>query len=186
MLKKLNDAKMNKYNLRKIIFLILLVLYAVGIGAGCLYAFKNTDNMKFISYIVEADYNNNLNNTKSLSYHIGCLIKNLLFLLSVYILKYSGVLKGLCLSIPFVMGLQNSCVYCYLISNKKTAIITILKTVLLRDVAVCMVIYLAIMLVICDILYDRYAVATDMKRFSFLTFVIVSINFINRIINTLL
>ena len=84
------------------------------------------------------------------------------------------------------MGLQNSCVYCYLISNKKTAIITILKTVLLRDVAVCMVIYLAIMLVICDILYDRYAVATDMKRFSFLTFVIVSINFINRIINTLL
>ena len=142
--------------------------------------------MKFISYIVEADYKNYLNNTKSLSYHIGCLIKNLLFLLSVYILKYSGVLKGLCLSIPFVMGLQNSCVYCYLISNKKTAIITILKTVLLRDVAVCMVIYLAIMLVICDILYDRYAVATDMKRFSFLTFVIVSINFINRIINTLL
>ena len=142
--------------------------------------------MKFISYIVEADYKNYLENTKSLSYHIGCLIKNLLFLLSVYILKYSGVLKGLCLSIPFVMGLQNSCVYCYLISNKKTAIITILKTVLLRDVAVCMVIYLAIMLVICDILYDRYAVATDMKRFSFLTFVIVSINFINRIINTLL
>ena len=36
MLKKLNDAKMNKYNLRKIIFLVLLVLYAVGIGAGCL------------------------------------------------------------------------------------------------------------------------------------------------------
>lgn len=185
MLKKLNDAKINKYSLRKIFFLVVLVLYAVGIGAGCLYAFKDADNMKFISYIVGTDYENNLGNDKSFSFYIGCVIKNLLFLLFIYILKYSGVLKGLCLSVPFVMGLQNSCVYCYLIFDKKINIITVLKTMLLKDVAVCMVVSLAVMLVACDIFYDKYAVTNDVKRFSFLAFAIMSINFINRIINIL-
>lgn len=163
MINKNIDGKTFKRQYKKPIFSILVLIYSAGLAAGCAYALKNSQNMEFIVGVVEIEKLEQMANTAVLGRCAKFMLRDLAFATAMLIFKYSGVLKGLCLTVPFVLRVQNSAVY---ISGRGRGIglFELLAVFLLKDAAISFLMLTYCYIILNDIMSDRQNIKKDFKK----------------------
>ena len=155
MIKKIKE-KQNNTDIEKYIFILLIIAYISGIISGCCFIFKNPDNIELTKYLT-------LNNT----------ITFVIYLISAFLLKYSGVLCCFICFLPFLNGIQNSVYYSkiLLFSNDINLYLNILNSI--KDTAISLLLILYLLVIISQIICRKYNIKKDIKCFT--TYIISSI-----------
>lgn len=155
-----------KINYDKVVFSLLLLVYATGLCSGCAFALKNGDNMLFVSNVTFTSRLGKIETDAILSYTLRYFARDLACFAAVLILKYSGVLKGMCLCVPFIASLQNASIYCVLLSQKEISIFNLIFYYILRDTAVAFLLLSYCYIIINDIIKKRQNIKADFKKSS--------------------
>ena len=159
MVYKNKDLKKIKYNYKKLIFSVLLIIYLIGLCTGCCFALKNADNFSFVQKVTFTE-----KMIKSGNNSIFSLCRDILLITAVIVLKYSGILKGLCAVVPFIMSVQNSSLYTVRLCSEKTGFFSLLFNVILKDTAVSFLILIYCYITVNDIISGRQSPKNDMKK----------------------
>lgn len=107
MIKKNEKFRNRKNVFNRTIFLVLLLLYLAGVFIGCSFAIKNSHNLDFVkSVTLTSNLSETLNPVDFSRYRLF-FIRDILCIISIITLKNSGVLKGLCVCVPFIAAVQN-------------------------------------------------------------------------------
>ena len=148
MIKKIKE-KRNNTDIEKYIFILLIIAYISGIISGCCFIFKNPDNIELTKYL-------SLNNT----------ITFIIYLISAFLLKYSGILCGFIFFLPFLNGVQNSVYYSkiLLFSNDINLYLNIINAI--KDTAISLLLILYLIVIISQIIYRKYNIKKDLKYFT--------------------
>jgi len=157
------DLKKYKYQSKKLIFSIILIIYIAGICTGSLFAFKNSQNLTFIQKVTFVENTAKVENTAFLAQSVKLCIRDIMLICLILIFKYSGILKGMCITIPFIFGVQNSCIYSTIISLKQPSAFNILFNYIIRDTAVILIVLLYLLVVIYEIITSKENVKKDIK-----------------------
>ncbi len=129
----------------KHILTILIFLYIIGISVGSIFIFSIDKTDIFLKY-------NNAINT-------------LLYFVIAITLKYSGVLSCTISFLPLVLGIQNSAYYCNCLLNYNNKVIFELILSAIKDTSIVMLLILYIIVIISQILNNRYNIKKDFKYF---------------------
>lgn len=164
MVYKNKDLKKDKLYYRKLIFSVLLIIYFAGLCAGCAFALKNTDNFDFVKKVTFIENLANVEKSSVLAHSVRFLLRDIILIISVIIFKYSGILKGLCLCVPFIMAVQNSCLYTVLMYQVKTGIFNLIFHYILKDTAVSFVVIIYTFIIINELLRGRERPQKDIRR----------------------
>ena len=184
MVYKNKDSKRNKYYYKKLIFSLLLIIYITGLCTGCLFALKNTDNLHFVQKVMFIEkYINNENMLFSGQY-ITFLSRDLLCLIIITLLKYCGLMKGLCAIVPFVMSAQNAGLYVILMYKNKISFFKIIFEVMLKDTAVSFIIILYCYIIIQEIRICKENHKKDIKMMLVYISVIISVYVIDMVVKS--
>lgn len=159
-----NNRPRKKSKYKKAVFYILLIIYFAGICAGCTFALKNQENMDFVAKVAFTQENFIPDKNGALSQPFRYLIRDILCIAAVFVLKNSGILKGMCLCVPFVAALQNSCIYTILIGQSNIGIFNIVFFYILKDTAAVFLILLYCYLAINEIINQKSNIHSDYKR----------------------
>lgn len=143
--KKIDITKNKKIYAEKHILIILIVLYIIGISIGSIFILNiNKPNLLL-------KYNNAIN--------------TLLYFIIAITLKYSGVLSCTICFLPLMMGIQNSAFYCNRLLNYNNDTIHELILAAIKDTSIIMLLILYIIVIISQILNNRYNIKRDMQYF---------------------
>ncbi len=160
MVNKNTDFKFNKKNQSKVIFYIILILYISGLVSGCLFALKNSENLDFVKIITLTENLSQRPNNTVFGAYIRCFIRDILCICFLLIYKYSGVLKSLCITVPFILGLQNSCIYLSNYINGEGAGEIVFRYIL-KDTAISFFVIMYCMVIVSDIINSRSNIKKD-------------------------
>lgn len=111
MIKKAGNRKYIRNNRQKKIFTVLIIIYIAGILAGCVFSLKNSNNITFVKTITLTSNTESIRNNTISDRLKLFLSRDILCVLSALMLRHSGLLKGLCVCIPFIAAVQNSSVF---------------------------------------------------------------------------
>ncbi len=163
MINKNYEAKTNKNTNLKLIFYILMIIYFAGLCSGSLFSLKNARNLSYVSTITGIE--NMLKNQESgfFAPYIRIYFRDILFLVSVLVFKYSGILRGMGMCIPFVTAFQNSCIYTCVFTTG-TSVLNIIIRYIIKDTAVCFLTIIFCYIIFRDIVGGRYTVKKDVKK----------------------
>lgn len=159
MIRKPAKNKHIRYNYKNIIFFIIIIVYFLGLSAGCYMTIKNALNLDFVKSVTGVTdssitaYNGDFRRFKTF------LIRDIIFFLIALLIKYSGILRGLCICLPFVISLQNGAI----ISNDYVSglgLFSLTCDYILRNTAASFIFLIYCSILIYDILRDR----EDKKR----------------------
>ena len=152
MIKKIKE-KQNNTDIEKYIFILLIIAYISGIISGCCFIFKNPDNIELTKYLT---LNNTTTNTTTF----------VIYLISAFLLKYSGILCGFICFLPFLNGIQNSVYYSknLLFSKDINLYLNIINAI--KDTATSLLLILYLIVIISQIIYRKYNIKKDLKYFS--------------------
>ena len=164
MINKSKEFKKNSFNHNRLIFNIILVVYILGLFVGCAFATQNADNLDFVKQITLTQNIILRPEKRILTANKGYLQRDLAILTIVLLLKYSGVLKGVSVCIPFILAVQNSCVYSTLFSEKAVSVFELLFQYILKDTAVTIIMILYVHTTIKEILARREEVPRDLRK----------------------
>lgn len=159
-----NSSNKILLNRNKIIVVFLILIYISGIFSGCAFAFKNAENLIFVQKVLDIEKIIKSLNSGNLTSLLKYIFRDFALLCAIIILKYSGVLKGIVISIPFAYAVQNTCIYICAIFNKTTTFFNLIFSYLLKDIAVGMIIIVYTYSIIIEILNDRYNLKKDSIR----------------------
>ncbi len=165
MLNKNYDLKTNRNLVQKIIFYTVLAIYICGLCCGCLFALKNSENTAFVSRITGVEKMVKNGNNTLFTVFAAVYIRDVFSLASVLVLKYSGVLKGMCVCRPFVAALQNGCVY-IVNYHSGVEIYDLIVRYILKDTANGFLLILFCYVIVSDIINDRYNYRRDIAKFT--------------------
>ena len=157
-----NNLKISKNKLEKMLFASLILIYRSGICCGSIFALKSQDNLDFISNIIFNVNDNKIQNTGFLGLYSKNITRDIIYLLCILIMKYAGILKGLCICIPFIMSIQNAVIY--MIKYLEEGSVFALIRFILKDTAVSFMVLLFCYVVVTDIIYEKYEVKKDIKK----------------------
>lgn len=175
MVSKNFHKKESKYIQRKFILYIILFIYILGIAIGCIFSFKNDTNLNFVKEITFTD--NFLNNKNIFVYMFKLFLRDVFILTFALIFKYAGILKSLCICIPFILSIQNACIYSVLILENKISILNLLFTYLIKDTTISLLLLYYCYILMNEILEKKINPKKDIKRFSIFFLGIVFIYF---------
>lgn len=164
MVYKNKDIKIDKLYCRKLIFSVILLVYFSGLCAGCSFALKNARNFDFVQKVTFVQNLSEIENMAVSACSARFLARDIIFILLILTFKYSGVLKGLCLCIPFIMAVQNTCIYTIFIYKVKVSVFNLIFNYILKDTAVSFMIILYLYVIVTDIVYGRTNIKKDMKK----------------------
>lgn len=155
MIYKRNEFKINKVLCKKIVCSIIFALYIIGLCAGSAFALKNADNFAFIEKVTfTVAHTESLISANSAGI-IQYFIRDILLIISGWILINSGILKCLILCIPFVLAVQNSCIYLNLIYNKNLSLFNLATYYLVKDTAISLIIITYVSVLFTDLIYNK-------------------------------
>ena len=161
------NSKAKKYiNAEKYIFALLLLSYIIGVSIGSYFILSNRENAEFTANIISRNS-----------------FKVLLYFIMTLLFKYSGVLSGMLGILPLFLGIHNASGYCTVLLEKgdikyETALI------LLKDTAIVMLLVFYIIVVINQILNDRYVPKKDIKYFIVYFFAAIMVILLEYILKT--
>lgn len=173
------DLKKYKYQGKKLIFSIILIIYIAGICTGSLFAFKNSHNLAFIQKVTFAENITKVENTAFLARSVKFFIRDIMLICLILIFKYSGILKGMCITVPFVFGVQNSCIYSTIFSLNQLSAFNILFNYIIRDTAVILIVLVYLLAVITEIIVSKENVKKDIKNLIIFIFAVLCIYIID-------
>ena len=148
MVKKYKHTKNNKIKTESYLFLVLTLAYILGISSGCYFILNNYNNLIFAKHII-------LNKT----------LNSMIYLITILLFKYSGILNVLLYTIPFFIGIQNSVLYCNKLTDNNRFILNNLHTII-KDTAILFLIILYLIITLLQILCKKYNIKKDIKYFS--------------------
>ncbi len=152
-----------KYNNVKFIFYIICILYFAGLLTGCTFAIKNSRNMAFVEKVTfTGNFIENANSGDLNRYRLF-YIRDIACVVSILLLKYSGILKGICVCIPFFQAVQNSSIATADFIND-AGIINIISGYLLRNTATAFIVIIFCTTVVKDILNNRAEPGKDIEK----------------------
>jgi len=163
MVRKNNRSATDKRQLKKILFCVLIIIYTAGLCAGCLYACKNGQKSILFSDTFLEGYETKTAKNMLLACSVRFLIKDIIMLLSIFVLKYSGVLKGLCAAVPFVFSLQEGYVYICL-HNLNLKLFDLLLFFTVKDTAVSFILIIFCFVIIYDIICQKENPKKDFQK----------------------
>ena len=166
MVYKNTGNKKFKIKYKKILFIIAIVIYIIGLCTGCCFAFKNSQNMAFVQKVTDVEELINAGNKGILAASAKYLSRDIILLCQVLIFKYSGILKGLCFAMPFIMAVQNSCIYAGNIYQSRLTVFNLFFNFILKDTAVAMILLLYTCITTNEILSDKYIPKKDIINLS--------------------
>ena len=158
----------SKYKLqnKKLILYLLLLIYLIGMVTGCVFTFKNKDNIEFIKQISLTE-KLLANGESAISVNTAKIfIRDAILLVSILIFKYSGILKSCCICVPFILSLQNSCLYSVMINTGEISIFNLLFNYIAKDTAVSLLILMYCFIVTNEIVHKRNNPQKDIKKLS--------------------
>ena len=175
MIYKNNDIKNNRIQYQKLIFSLVLIIYFAGICTGCTFAFKNSQNLTFVQKVTVIENITKLEKTAFLALSVRYFVRDCLMFCMVLVFKYSGILKGMCLTIPFVTAVQNSCIYATVIYENKIGIFNLFFHYILKDTSVIFILLIYTYIIINEIVSNKDYPRSDVKK---LVVYLIAISFI--------
>ena len=163
MIYKNKDSK-NKYLNKNYIFAAVVFIYFIGLIAGCSFVFKNGDNLTFVKKVTLIENIINGEAKPILALSTTYMTRSLICIITVLILKYSGILKGMCICIPFILAVQNSAIYSILLYENRLSLFQILYTFILKDSAVVFIVLIYCGIIINEIVTYKENVKSDIKK----------------------
>lgn len=143
------NSKSKKYiNAEKYIFLLLLLSYIIGVATGSYFILSNKENAEFTAYIISQNS-----------------FKVLLYFIMTLLFKYSGILSGMLGILPLFLGIHNASGYCSVMLHKEAVKYETALT-MLKDTAIVMLLVFYIIVVINQILNNKYVPKKDLKYFT--------------------
>ncbi|MBR5805949.1 MAG: hypothetical protein IKY30_04150 [Oscillospiraceae bacterium] len=149
-------TKNKKLKHKDILLILLIIIYIAGVFIGCDFAFKNSRNMAFIQKVTCVDLILKSAAESKFAVYVQYLKRDLLAVCSILILKYSGVLKGLSISVPFIIAVQNSCIYAGNLCRNNFSFSKLFLDFIIKDTSVVMIILLYTMTITTEILNNKY------------------------------
>ena len=146
------------------IFNIILLLYIAGLCAGCSFACKNATNFDFVKQVTFTDRMITSAENGILYGNTSLLLRDLIIFATIFILKYSGILKGLAICVPFIFTIQNGSIYYVLLYQYKTSFYQLLFYYVLKDVAIGLMLVLFVYITVKDIFNNREDTTKDFTR----------------------
>jgi hypothetical protein len=110
------------------------------------------------------------------------LIRDVLLTASILLFKYSGVLKGVCVVIPFILAVQNSCIYASIICNN-ISLFKLITNYIMKDTTISLLIILITTQTIIEIIANKYDIRTDMKKIIWYYLSVIFVYVINFSVN---
>lgn len=186
MVYKNNEIKNLKIQYRKLIFSLVLLIYFIGLCAGCSFAFKNSRNLAFVQKVTVIENIANTENTALFALSGRYLARDLIMLSMILVFKYAGILKGLCVTVPFIMAVQNSCIYISKIYLENLSFFNLFFYFFIKDTAVIFIILVYNYTVVNEIINHKSFVKSDIKKLMIYSVAIILIYIIDTVIKTML
>lgn len=160
-----NEIIKNKLYMSKLVFSLILILYFAGLCSGCAFTLKNAENIDFAAKITLSQNIINMENSAIFVRYIKSAARDISFILIMLTLKYSGVLKGMCLCVPFITALQNGCIY---VVNyiKGKSLKSLIFEYIIKDTAISFLIILFCYVIISEIISGRKNIKKDRQKTS--------------------
>lgn len=152
-----------KYRNTKHIFYILCILYIAGLLAGCSFTVRNSRNTAFVQKVTFTANLIKTANPGDLSRYRLFLWRDIACIISVLLLKYSGIMKGLCICVPFFRAVQNSSIATADFLNK-IGVLRIISGYVLRNTATAFILLIFCTLTVKDIISEREDQGKDIKK----------------------
>ena len=166
MVYKNTGNKKFKIKYKSILFILTVFIYVTGVCTGCSFAFKNSRNIALVRKVTVVEELVNIENKGIFADCMQYSLRDLIMLCRVLVFKYSGVLKGLCLAVPFVVAVQNACIYAGNIYQDKLSVFNLFFDFILKDTAIVMILLIYTCLTANEILSDKYNPKKDIINFS--------------------
>ena len=160
MLKKLVGK--TRCNTVKYIFYSLCIIYISGVIAGSAFAAKNSWNIAFIEKVTFTENFNESDNLADLSRYTMFLCRDIACILSIILLKYSGIMKGICICVPFFQAVQNSSIFITDYINNKS-LFNLITSYSVRNTASAFITLMFCAITIKDIFNNREDSTADLK-----------------------
>ena len=180
--------KKNKFGIygiqyKKLIFFTVIIVYFTGICSGSYFTFKNTANLLFVQKVTVIQNLLQVEKTGDLGLSVRYFIRDVLLIASILLFKYSGALKGVCVVIPFILAVQNSCTYASIICNNNISLFKLITNYIMKDTTISLLIILITTQTIIEIIANKYDIRTDMKKIIWYYLAVISVYFINFSVN---
>ena len=182
MIYKKNKFRIYGIQYKKLIFFTVIIVYFIGICSGSYFAFKNTDNLLFVQKVTVIQNLLQVEKTGDLGLSVRYFIRDVLLIASILLFKYSGALKGVCVVIPFILAVQNSCIYASIICNN-ISLFKLITDYIIKDTAISILLIILTTQTIIEIIANKYDIRTDMKKIIWYYLAVISIYFINFSVN---
>lgn len=182
MIYKKNKFRIYGIQYKKLIFFTVIIVYFVGICSGSYFAFKNTGNLLFVQKVTVIQNLLQVEKTGDLGLSVQYFIRDVLLIASILLFKYSGALKGVCVVIPFILAVQNSCIYASVICNN-ISLFKLIADYIIKDTAISILLIILTTQTIIEIIANKYDIRTDMKKIIWYYLAVISIYFINFSVN---
>ncbi|MEG1862794.1 MAG: hypothetical protein RR198_04215 [Oscillospiraceae bacterium] len=164
MVSKSITEKADKMQYAKAIFLVLLLIYSIGLCSGCAFAFKNSDNLSFVEKVSGTAALVQNEKSSLLNLTLRFALRDLAAILIVLLLKYSGILRGASICVPFVIALQNSCIYLSCLMSKSLNILELLYFYVIKDTAIAFLILAYCYIIALDLIFKKQLIKQDIRK----------------------
>lgn len=166
MVYKNRKKKINRFQTRKMIFACILLIYCAGLAAGCTYAAKNNFNIgSMLSGSLYKSYRI-MDKSQVFDYCASFFVRDILCICSVTVFKYSGILKGFSIGVPFIFSVQNAGIYTMLLHRRQTGIFQLIFIYILKDSAITFLLLMLCYVTVNEIIQNRYNAQRDVKVLS--------------------
>lgn len=183
MIYKKNKFRIYGIQYKKLIFFTVIIVYFIGICSGSYFAFKNTGNLLFVQKVTVIQNLLQVEKTGNLGPSVRYLIRDVLLTASILLFKYSGVLKGVCVIIPFILAVQNSCIYASIICNNNISLFKLITNYIMKDTTISLLIILITTQTIIEIIANRYDIKADIKKIAWYYLSVIFVYVINFSVN---
>ena len=183
MIYKKNKFRIYGIQYKKLIFFTVIIVYFIGICSGSYFAFKNTGNLLFVQKVTVIQNLLQVEKTGDLGLSVRYFIRDVLLIASILLFKYSGALKGVCVVIPFILAVQNSCIYASTICNNNISLFKLITDYIIKDTAISILLIILTTQTIIEIIVIKYDIRTDMIKIIWYYLAVISIYFINFSVN---
>ncbi len=163
MIYKKNKFKIYEVQYQKLILCAVIAIYLIGLFAGAYFTVKNGSNLSFVQKVTVTENLLNVEKTGDFGLIAKYLFRDIMLMSSILLLKYSGALKGMCISIPFIFAVQNSCIYVSIIRNNRISLYNLILCYITKDTAISMLIIIYTSLIIKEIISNKSDLKKDLK-----------------------
>lgn len=163
--KNITNSKYKLQN-KKLIFYLLLFVYIIGMVTGCVFTFRNKDNIEFIKQVSLTEKLLANGETTVYIHTAKIFIRDAILLVSILMFKYSGILKSCCICVPFILSVQNACLYSVMINAGEISVFNLLFNYIAKDTAVSLLILMYCFIITNEIIHKRNNPQKDIKKLS--------------------